>query len=49
MPHKHFLMIAIIPSGAVFVVAFDDRDIDGPKTSKLLKAFQCTVAEQRVN
>lgn len=33
MPEKHFLMIAVLPSGAVFVVAFDNRDTDGPETS----------------
>lgn len=33
MPHKHFLMIAVLPSGDVFVVALDSCDTDGPKTS----------------
>lgn len=33
VPHKYFLMITVLPSGALFVVAFDNHDTDGPKTS----------------
>lgn len=47
--HEHFLMIAMLPSGAVFVVAFDNHDTDGPKTSSHWKLPNVLQAEQRVN